>query len=129
MHLLDRPAGYGPVSRALHWGMAALFVLQFAAAGLHLLGLHREAPYAALWSLHVPLGVTLLGLALLRGAWGLLNLARRPRDPGAAGLAARLGHGALYAGMIAVPALAVLRSVGNGREVAAWGVQLLPPAA
>ena len=30
----DSPAGYGTVTRALHWGMAALFLWQFASAAL-----------------------------------------------------------------------------------------------
>lgn len=123
--LLDHPAGYGPVSRALHWLMAVLFAWQFVSAILHALA--GDLPLARFfWSYHASVGVLLFGAIFLRGAWGLLNLRRRPaHGDGLAGLGARLGHIALYGLMLAVPTLAVLRSIGSGRGLQAFGVQLV----
>lgn len=123
--LLDRPTGYGSVSRILHWLMAALFAWQFLSAILHAVA--RDLPLARFfWSYHSSVGVLLFAAIFLRGAWGLVNLRRRPaHGSGFIGLSARLGHMALYALMFVVPALAVARSIGSGRGLQAFGVQLV----
>ena len=124
----DSPAGYGAVTRALHWGMAALFAWQFVGAILRVVA-KDSAVAGVFWSTHVTLGFTLWLLALARGAWGLANLSRRPRHAGseAGALAARLGHLALYVLMILAPTLALLRAVGNGRGFSVYGLQLAAP--
>lgn len=126
--LLDTPSGYGPVTRALHWGMAALFVWQFASVISRVLA--EDSPVADfLWSTHYSVGFTLWLLVLLRGAWGLANLRRRPAQAGSPMLAAaaRAGHLALYGLMIAVPSLAILRAVGGTRGFSVYGVELVAP--
>lgn len=123
--LLDHPAGYGPVSRALHWLMAVLFAWQFVSAILHAVA--RDLPLARFfWSYHGSVGVLLFAAIFLRGAWGLINLRRRPAHAdGLLGHGARLGHIALYVLMLAVPTLGVLRSIGSGRGLQAFGVELV----
>ncbi|WP_290739515.1 cytochrome b [Amaricoccus sp.] len=124
--LQDTPTGYGTVTRALHWGMAALFAWQFASAILRVVA-EDTAIEKFFWSTHYSVGFTLWVLVLLRGAWGLANLRRRPRPEGSAAVAraARLGHLALYLLMIAVPSLALLRSAGSGRGLTVWGVEVI----
>lgn len=126
--ILDTPSGYGTVTRALHWGMAALFAWQFTGAGLRLLA-EDTAIEGFFWSTHTTVGFTLWLLVLLRGAWGLANLRRRPRPEGTPALAAaaRAGHLALYALMIAVPSLAILRAIGGTRGFSVYGLELGPP--
>lgn len=128
--LYDTPDRYGSLSRALHWGMAALFLVQFASAAAHFL-LPRENPLReALWSLHTPLGITLFLLVLLRGAWGLVNLKRRPAaDAGLIGKAATAGHIALYALMVLVPGTRLLAAAGGTRGLEYLGIQLFAPNA
>ena len=124
---LDTPARYGLVSRALHWGMAALFAWQFAGMAVRLL-VGRSPLTAFMVGTHAPLGTLLLVLVLARGAWGLANARRRPRHaPGVLGRLATLGHLVLYAGMLVVPSLALLRAAGSGRGFAPFGIPLFAP--
>ncbi len=124
----DSPAGYGTVTRALHWGMAALFLWQFASAALRVVA-KDTAIEGFFWSTHYSVGFTLWLLVLVRGAWGLVNLRRRPRAAGSPALAAaaRAGHFALYALMILAPSLAILRAVGGNRGFSVYGLQLVAP--
>ncbi|MCM5554359.1 cytochrome b [Pleomorphomonas sp. NRK KF1] len=122
--LFDHPEGYGTISRALHWLMAALFAWQFLSAILH--AVDREMPAARFfWSWHMSVGFLLLIAVVLRGAWALVNLGNRPvHAAGLLGIAARLGHLALYLLMLAVPAVAVLRAYGSGRGLSVFGIEV-----
>ncbi len=126
--LFDHPDGYGLVSRTLHWLMAALFAWQFISAALH--AIDREMPLARFfWSAHASIGFILLVAVFLRGVWTLINFHNRPPyDPGLLGLAARLGHLALYLLMVIVPLLATLRAYGGGRGLMVFGVQVFAGA-
>lgn len=126
--VFDTPRGYGSVTRALHWGMAALFAWQFGGALLHVFA-DKTPVERFMWTTHYSVGFTLWLLVLVRGAWGLANLSRRPPHAGSPAMAAaaRLGHLALYALMIAVPSLAILRAIGGTRGFSVYGVQLVAP--
>lgn len=123
--LSDTKSGYGLVSRSLHWLMAMLFVWQFASALLRVFA--RDTPLTGFfWSTHYSVGFTICVLALLRGAWGLINLERRPSyDGGLLGRAASAAHLSMYVLMIVVPVLAILRAVGSGRGLTVYGVELV----
>lgn len=125
-NLSDRPDRFGPVSRSLHWSMAALFALQFLSAAGHWALPRESAVRETLWSYHVDLGVTLFLLVLLRGAWGLWNLRQRPRHSGLSGRAATAGHAALYALMVIVPAVKVLAAAGGTRGLSYLGLSIFP---
>lgn len=125
----DRPQGYGLVSRVLHWLMAVLFAAQFLSAILRFID-RDMALSKAVWGLHYTLGFILLVLVALRAIWGVLNLrARQPHGQGLIGLASMGGHLALYALMILVPAVALLRVYGGGRGFAVFGLQIFQPGA
>lgn len=126
----DSPTGYGALTRALHWGMAGLFAWQFAGALLHVFA-DKTPVERFIWTTHYSVGFTLWLLVLLRGAWGLANLRRRPPHAGSPAMAraARVGHLALYALMIAVPSLAILRAVGGTRGFRVYGIELVAPRA
>lgn len=124
--LTDSPTRYGTVTRALHWGMAVLFVAQFVSAAAHWALPSENALREALWSYHYDLGTTLFLLVALRGAWGLANISRRPSHAGAAGRAAVIGHVAIYALMVVVPFVKLLSSVGSTRGLNYLGVTLVP---
>jgi cytochrome b561 len=123
---LDTPQRYGLISRALHWGMAALFIWQFTGMGVRIL-VGRHPVTAFMVGSHTGIGTLLMVLLLLRGAWGLANAQRRPpHGGGLVGRLARLGHLALYAMMFIVPCLGLLRAYGSGRAFSPFGIPLFP---
>lgn len=89
--------------RRLHWGMAALVAAGFA-IGLIMVDLPISALAAKIlaYQLHKSLGLLVLPLL----AWRLWLRARRAAP--SAGRAARIGQGALYALLLAVPLLGYL---------------------
>ncbi len=130
----DSPASYGLVSKMFHWGMALLFGLQLATVLMRVFfweaGGALQETTRALWRLHGQNGALILALTLARGIWGLLNAKRRPpHEDSAMGKAAWLGQLALYALMIAVPTIALLRFYGMARApFVAFGAELMPKA-
>ncbi|MDD9724410.1 cytochrome b [Roseovarius sp. SK2] len=128
MPLRDTPGHYGPVSRILHWGMAALFAAQFLSAAAHWALPKENAVRDVLWSYHGTLGATLFLLVLLRGAWGLANIPRRPpAHDGVVGRAAVAGHLAIYALMVIVPAVRLLAAAGSDRGLSYLGITFVAP--
>ncbi|WP_085850439.1 cytochrome b [Pacificibacter marinus] len=125
-NLSDTPDRFGLVSRVFHWSMAVLFALQFLSAAAHW-ALPRANPLReTLWSYHANLGMTLFMLVLLRGAWGLLNLGKRPADAGLMGQAAKAGHIALYVFMVIVPAVRIIAAAGGARGLSYFGISVFP---
>lgn len=112
----------------LHWLMA-LGILTAFGAGLYMVDIPGITPFKLkLYNWHKWLGVTLLGLVLLRV---LVRLgSRTPRYPAHWGrqavLAARLGHYGLYGLMVAVPSFGYLFSLAAGYPVVWFGVVELP---
>lgn len=122
---LDAPDRYGRVSRGFHWLMVVLFAWQFTGALLYV-GTGDNAVTRFVGGSHLDLGFVLFVLVLLRGAWGLANLARRPPHPGRIGRAAAAGHAVLYGMMVFVPGIAVMRQYGSGNAFAPFGMPLMP---
>lgn len=121
----DTPAGYGRITRLLHWGIAALFLFQFFGMIFKLV-VGRTPTTATLVGLHAPMGTLLFALCVLRLLWWLANLRHRPpHAPGWMGRAALLGHAALYVLMIVVPVLALLRRHGQGNGFEPFGIPLM----
>ena len=120
--LHDTDVRYGTVSRFLHWSMAALLAWQFASALSHLL-LEDTAIEKFLWSTHKTLGFVLMSLVILRALWSLYNRGHRPPS---LSIAAQLGHFAMYALVIIIPLIALLRQYGSGREFLPLGIPLMP---
>lgn len=117
----DSKARYGAVSRGLHWAMALAFAWIYCSTAAHYL-LEDSALDKFLWPTHKQVGLLLMGLLLVRLIWSLLNRHRRPPS---LNLAARLGHGLLYAGMFAIPFLGLLRQYGSGRAFSAFGLPVM----
>lgn len=117
---------YGRVTRLLHWSIAALMLWQFTGMGLRLM-LGKTPLVGFFVGTHQKVGTVLFVLILLRVVWALANRRHRPdHGAGVLGLAARLGHLALYAVMVLVPALALIRAWGSERAFAPFGFQIFP---
>ncbi len=113
---------YGSVSRFLHWSMAAGFAFMLFTALAWTFA--EDQPWTkGLMYYHKSVGFTLLVLLVLRLVWAVLNHAKRPPADSAA---ARLGHLALYALMLVVPAVAMIRQYGGARgPLDVFGVQIM----
>lgn len=129
LELRDTPARYGRITRLLHWSIAALILWQFLGMGLKL-ALGRGPVSGFFVGLHQPVGTALFVLVVARVLWALANRRNRPAHGGGLlGLAARLGHLALYVLMLAVPSLALLRAWGSERAFAPYGFEIFPARA
>ncbi|WP_374427756.1 cytochrome b [Paracoccus sp. (in: a-proteobacteria)] len=126
LSLYDTPLLYGLVTRFLHWSIAVLMLWQFAGMTLKLV-LGRVPVAAFFVGTHQKVGLILFGLIVLRLIWAGLNRHRRPdHGGGMRGLAARLGHLALYLAMLIVPGAALLRAYGSDKVFAPFGVAIFP---
>lgn len=125
MRWTDDGYRYGRITRLLHWVVAALLTWQFAGMAIKLIV--GRAPITAFWvGTHKGVGTMLMVLILVRAAWGLYNMARRPGHGGGLwGLAAKIGHLALYGLMLVVPAIALLRQYGSGKPLEVFGATVL----
>jgi cytochrome b561 len=105
MRTRDAAAGWGWVSRALHWSMAALILFQLGFG----LWMTRFVPDLlarfTLTQTHKSWGTVVFLLALLRVAWRLANPARPPLPPMPPwqARAARASHRLLYLLMLLMP--------------------------
>lgn len=127
LSLRDTARAYGKITRLLHWAIAALVLWQFLGMGLRLL-LGRQPIVSFFVGTHQPVGAVLFGLIVLRIVWALANRRNRPaHGTGLLGLAARLGHLALYLVMLAVPSAGLLRAYGGERGFAPFGVPVFAP--
>lgn len=103
MSLRSDPSRWGTVARTFHWSMA-LAIIGNGIFGL-LMDLAPGPMQKINWlALHKSIGLTVLGLFLLRLLWRLVD--RRPADepaPRWQQLSARAVHGVLYVLMAAIP--------------------------
>ncbi len=126
---VDSQARYGRVAAALHWLIGAALLVQIGFGFL----LDEIAPRStpsrgAVINLHKSVGITLGVLIVLRLLW---RLRHRPPDWPAAMApwqrrAARLGHGALYACMLVMPASGYIASNFSKHGVKFFGIALRP---
>ncbi len=127
MALIDTPHRYGSVTRLLHWAMALLLFWQLG--GMIMKNVLGRVPLMKFWvGTHASIGALLFALVVVRLLWTLRERRRRPaygRDM--AGVAARAGHVLLYALMVIVPGLAILRMIGSGKGVTLFGVEFASP--
>ena len=115
---------FSPLQRALHWIMA-ICILAMLFIGVGMVSTVKP-DYLKLVSIHKPLGVVILVLALIRVVVRLVRGAPPlPADmPAPMKLAAYLSHLAFYALMIALPLLGYGMLSAADYPVVVFGVQL-----
>ncbi|QET02149.1 cytochrome b [Cupriavidus pauculus] len=123
----DRVQGFSFLSRLLHWVMAVLIVaMLFIGIGMVSTVSGR---YTTLLTLHRPIGIAILLLAVLR----LVNrLTHRPPPlpaslPAPQRIAAHASHLLLYALMIAMPLVGWGMQSAGAFPIVLWGTTELPP--
>jgi cytochrome b561 len=117
---------YGYVAQTLHWAIVALIIAQLTLAkiadGLPL-GLQKLAVLAR----HKSVGITILGLAVARLAWRLIDRPPAlPPMPRWQTIAARWNHWALYLLLFAMPVTGWLMSSASNYPVSWFGLVQLP---
>jgi cytochrome b561 len=126
MHLKNTLTRYGAVAQLFHWTIVALVITQFVLAK-RAEGLSPVAKIGVL-ATHKSVGITILGLAVLRLAWRLFN----PVPPLPAGLprwqdrAAHASHFLLYALLFITPLLGWFMSSARAFSVSWFGLVTLP---
>jgi len=124
----DRPAGYDGALRMLHWSTALLIGVNVA-LGLYSSTLARASAWRqVVLGYHKSFGLLLIVITLLR--LGRRLYAPVPPAPAQSKpweiVAARLGHGLLYAVLLAMPLPGVLWAEGGAREVSFFNLFTLP---
>lgn len=123
------PEGYGRVSRALHWGMAALIV-GLLSLGLRISAMQPDLSTLWLYGLHKTLGLTLLALVLLRLVWHRISPPPMPLAAGWQIKAAKAGHLGLYLLMLVIPLSGWVASSATGIDTLfadRWVVPAIAP--
>ena len=119
---------FTPLSRILHWTMAAL-ILTMLFIGIGMVA--SLSHYHTLVSIHRPLGILILALVAIR----LVNRLLNPPPPLPAGMpawqrfAAIGSHALLYALMFAVPLVGWAMLSAAGYPITLYGPWQLPPIA
>jgi cytochrome b561 len=127
MQWMNDESRYGAVAQLFHWIIVALIVTQFTLARQveHLpIGVAKLAVLAR----HKSVGITILGLALLRLAWRAFNPVPAPPDttPPWQRTASRISHFLLYALLIVIPLLGWAMSSARNFPVSWFGLVTLP---
>lgn len=127
MGLRNDAGGYGAVTRALHWLMAA-GVIATLPLGLYVARMEPALSTIWLYGLHKTLGMTLLALVVLRLHWHMVSPPPAPL-PGPLSGIARGAHRALYALLIVVPLAGWVASSATGIDTVIFGRVTVPAIA
>jgi cytochrome b561 len=127
MKLRNDRLRYGAVAQFFHWVIVALIITQFVLAN-KADGLPLGAAKLATLAQHKSVGVTILGLTILRLLWRVIG--PTPALPSTMARwqnrAARASHVLLYALLLVVPVLGWLMSSARNFPVSWFGLVTLP---
>ena len=126
---MSRTAVYNVAARWLHWSIFALIALEFVIAWT-MPDIHRDTRPVGLVAWHLGLGTFILSLMLVRLLWRAASGVPDPHPaPPWQDRIARLTHGLLYAGFIALPLLGWANASARGWTVHWAGLITLPALA
>lgn len=120
---------FGIVSKAFHWILALLVVIQLYLI-IHARLLPQDSPLIGflIGGLHKPIGMIILLLALLSYCWRWMNI--HPAFPvdmkNWEKLAAKITHNLLYLSLIIMPLSGLIMSVADGRPPNFFGLFQVP---
>ncbi|GAL15525.1 cytochrome B561 [Vibrio astriarenae] len=110
----------------LHWIIAIAFIGVFA-LGLYMVDLPRSPDKFQLYDIHKSIGFLILLVAIIRIIWRVKEGAIPPASPMPA-WQEKLGkavHGMLMLATLAMPLSGILMSMGGGRAIEVFGVQVI----
>lgn len=119
-------ARYDYISQVFHWLIAAAIVATYS-IGLYREDLPKDDFRVWLMSLHMSIGLLVIGLGVLRIGWRSFNPAPAPvpmAKPLA--LASRAAHLGLYVAMFAIPVIGLLAAWAKGRTIGFFGLFPIP---
>ena len=126
MVLRNTSASFGGVSRALHWGMAALIIVSLA-----VIELSDLAPKGSEWrrgmrDWHAQIGLIVLALVWFRLFWKLASVEPDivPKPAALQRWAAHIVEWTFYALMVGLPLLGIAMMQADGKPVALLGMSL-----
>jgi cytochrome b561 len=127
MLIKDTTAGYGIVTRVLHWAMAVAIFGMFA-LGLWMVNLDYYSPYYnSAPDLHRSVGIILLIALVLRFVWRLMN--PKPDDSELSPVerkASHVVHWGFYPLLLALMVSGYLISTPDGRPIDVFGLFSVP---
>lgn len=126
--LKNGPASFGLVTRALHWTIAALILVQLP-LGLRLASIEPALSNLWLYGLHKTLGMTAFALMTARLIWHLYTPPPAPLGGGWQATAAKAVHWTIYALMLAIPLSGWIGSSATGIDTVIFNRLTLPPIA
>lgn len=128
MTLQNSPTRFGLVTRALHWGIAGLIVVQLP-LGLRLSDMQPGLANLWLFGLHKSLGLTVFALMALRILWHIVSPPPAPLGGGWQARAAKAAHWAIYALLLVIPLSGWIASSATGIDVMLFDTWVIPPIA
>ncbi|TIS61847.1 MAG: cytochrome b [Mesorhizobium sp.] len=119
---------YTSTQKFLHWALFALVILLYALTYGEDLLPRGDPTVDAIWRLHISFGLLLAALVfwrvVLRGVRGAPRLPAEMPAPERA--AAKVGHFALYALLVAIPVLGILLTWFRGDALSFFGLFTVP---
>lgn len=127
MPLKNTAEQWGSVSKALHWLLVAL-ILTMAWLGLTMGDLPNGPDKIATYALHKSIGITILGLMMVRLLWRLHAGTPTPvaGTPPVQARVASLAHAGLYALLLAMPISGWVLNSASGYPLQWFGLVNLP---
>lgn len=130
MEFRNTAVRYGSISKLFHWSIVLLVLSQYYSGWWEDWVLPKHSPIAVFYinNLHKPIGVLVLGIALLTLIWKINNphphfpLSMKPWEI----LSARLVHSLLYLGLFVMPVTGIITTTLAGQPPKFFGLYQFP---
>ncbi|WP_137680848.1 cytochrome b [Aurantiacibacter suaedae] len=117
--------GFGPVAKSLHWLAALLVGWQMLKFGDRIDdGEHWVGQTLVSW--HISIGTLMLVLAVFWILHAFAVRKERPPYDASNALYVKAGHRLIFAALVLLPLTGILRMVGAGYPIEAFGIELYP---
>lgn len=127
MPVTNSDTAYGNISKFFHW-LVALFVIFMLFLGFFMGSAKLPSLQSLLYGIHKSMGLTILGIMILRYIWRLLN--PTPKFPAGTPVwqakVAKWSHGLLYLLLFIMPLSGWLMSTAAGYAPNFWGLVKAP---